>query len=118
MAQPPSFFKRAGLQAVAHCPEEALEDCERELGAGLTIRGGADGHLGQMAQRRAGSIPVEHLDEKELDSGDRIEEAIAPGITNLVTGGQDGGGLELRGPLLLELFDDLRDGSGDGESPV
>jgi hypothetical protein len=86
MPQPSCFLKRAGLQAVGDRLEEALEDREGELGAGLAISGGAHRHFGQVAQVRAGGIPIEHLDEKELDGEDRVEAAISLRLADPVTG--------------------------------
>jgi hypothetical protein len=57
---------------------------------------------------RTCSIAVKNLDEKELHRDDGIEYALSPLIGHVMAGSPDGIGFKLTGPILLKLFDDLR----------
>jgi hypothetical protein len=61
---------------------------------------------------------AKNLDEKQLGRGHRIECALPPPIGDTTTGRQDGVGLELACPILLKLFDRLRDRRRHRGSPV
>src|SRR5215510_3682263 len=106
MAQPASLIEGVVLQSVAHRAEQLLEYRERELHARLTIGGSRHVELGEMPQVRARGIAMQNLDKKQLDRGHGIECALPPSIGDATTGGQDGLGLQLAGPVLLKLFDD------------
>jgi hypothetical protein len=54
-------------------------------------------------------ITVKNLDEKELHCDDRITHALSPRIGEVMAGSAEGFGVKLTGPILLKLFDDLRD---------
>src|SRR6516165_2332799 len=118
MAQPAPLIKGFVLQTLAHGAEELLEHRERELHARLTIGGSRHVELGEMPQVRARGIAMQNLDKKQLDRGHGIECALPPSIGDATTGGQDGLGLQLAGPVLLKLFDDLGECRRHGGSPL
>jgi hypothetical protein len=56
----------------------------------------------------ARGVAIENLQQKDLDSHDRIEESVAPlGIANRITSRLDGIGLELGGPVSFETLERL-----------
>ena len=56
----------------------------------------------------ARGVAIEHLQQKDLDSHDRIEESVTPlGIANRITSRLDGIGLELGGPVSFETLERL-----------
>ena len=58
-----------------------------------------------MSQMRTGGIPVQNLDQKQLDCRHGIEGALAPPVGDAATGRQDSLGRKLVCPMLLKLFD-------------
>ncbi len=67
---------------------------------------------------RTGRVAVQNLDEKEMEGDHWIEAALAPRVADTATDCQNGGGFELCGPILLELFHDFCNGEGHLGSPV
>jgi hypothetical protein len=56
-----------------------------------------------MGQMTTGGIPMENLQEKELDGNDGIEDAIPlSGVAHVDTSGLDSSGLQLRRPVGLQ----------------
>jgi hypothetical protein len=56
---------------------------------------------------RTGRVTVKNLDEKEVDSDNGIEAALAPRVADTATERPNGGGFELCRPILLELLHDF-----------
>jgi hypothetical protein len=66
MAQPASLIERLVLQGVPNCPQQPIEDLQRESCAGLAIGRRGDVELGEVPQMRAGGIAVSDLDKQQL----------------------------------------------------
>jgi hypothetical protein len=60
-----------------------------------------------MRQMLTGGIAMEDLQQKQLHSGDRIQQAVSPrGVAHLLTSGVDRVGLQLGSPIRFETLED------------
>ncbi len=112
--QPTSLRERLLLHVVTHRPEQPLEDFKRESRTGLTRGRGGNRELSEVPQVRTSGIAVDDLDEKQRCRGHGIETSLSPLIADIMADGQDRVGLELGGPILLELFHHLGEGRWHG----
>src|SRR5215510_4184052 len=94
MAMPSAFTRDGRLHRAAEALEEEGEETEREFGARLAVCRRAEPQARQMGQMAAGGVTMQNLQEKELDGGDRREDAVAPpGIADFAAHREDGVGL-------------------------
>jgi hypothetical protein len=86
MAVPAAVVGQRTAEPVGDSLEQALEDGQREPGAGLAVRfaGAADiaepGHVG------ARRVAVEDLEDEQVQRGHRVEDSFAPGVADRRTG--------------------------------
>lgn len=73
----------------------------------MTIGRGTGLKCGEMSQMATGGIAIEPLNEEQMHGGNGIEKALPPLTAEIVARLQNCLGLELCGPLLLELTEDL-----------
>jgi hypothetical protein len=64
------------------------------------------GQVGQMAAR---GVARQDLQDEEMDGGDRIQHARAPGVADLATHDENGGRVEQVGQLCLNVSERVTD---------
>jgi len=68
------------IEPRANAVEEILEQGQRQARARVPIGGGRESLAGPVRQFGAGRVAVEHLREKRVERGDRIEQAMTIGV--------------------------------------
>ncbi len=92
------------MHVVSYRSEPPLEDRKGESRTGLTRGRGGNRELSEVPQVRTSGIAVDDLDEKHLCRGHGIETSLSPLRADIMADGQDRVGLELDGPILLDLL--------------
>ena len=101
VAVPAAVVVDRGFDPRGDAAEQLLEQGQGQAAAGL-----ARGRVGEVEAADPdevidGGIAAEDLDEEQVDEGDRIEEAGAPGVLDLTAGVDDLGSIELLGRGVL-----------------
>ena len=104
MASPAALIEGLLLHVVSYRSEQPLEDRKGESRTGLTRGRGGNRELSEVPQVRTSGIAVDDLDEKQRCRGHGIETSLSPLIADIMADGQDRVGLELDGPILLDLL--------------
>jgi hypothetical protein len=118
MAPPPPVVHGGPLHRAPETLEEEGEEGPRESGTRLTIGRRTAPQARQVGQMAAGGVTVQHLQEEELHGDDWREHAVTPcGIPDLATPREDGVGLQPRGPLTRDAWQDGGDAWDSPASP-
>ncbi len=96
---------------------EAAEDGQGEPLAGLAVGAVGEGPAAEVDDVLTGGVAVEDLEQEQVDGGDRVEDAIAPGVFLLLARLLDGLGGEFGGEVLPESAEDGDDTRRHGRAP-
>jgi hypothetical protein len=88
---------------------EVDEQVHRQAGSGVAEGGDAEAHPGEVAERAAGAVAVEDLQEHEADGRHRVERALTPAVPDGDGGVADQCRIETSARVALEPGD----GGGD-----
>jgi hypothetical protein len=80
VAVPASFLLGYLIQGATDLPQHLLPDAQREPAAGLAKGRRRKLLPGQMWEMATGRVPMEDLEDAEVDGGHRIEDAMAPRV--------------------------------------
>jgi hypothetical protein len=94
-----------------------VEDGQREPLAGLAVGTVGEGPAAEVDDMATGGVAVEDLEQEEVDGGDRVEEATAPGVALLAAGVLDGLGGQVGGLVLSEALQDGQDARRHRRAP-
>ena len=117
MASPGRLGRRRRPDAFGDPLGEAAEHPQWE-----PLPRGAVGGVGEVPSAevddvRAGGVPVEDLQEEQIDGGHRVENPLAPGVFLLLASPLDGVGRKFVGEVLLETPQDSDDTQRHGRDP-
>jgi hypothetical protein len=119
MPMPAAFRGDRGLRRLAQVLQKVCEHAAGECRPGLTGGGGAAGEAGEMRKMATGRIPMQDLQQKQLDRDHRVEEAVTPRrVACDLTGSTDRVGVQLGGPIRFEAVQDSHDTGDHGGSPI
>jgi len=118
VAPPPPLVVGRLLTDCGRPPQQLLPDDERQPGAGLTKCGGGEVLRDQMGQMGTRGVPMQDLQEEEMDGGDRIEQARTPVVADLSTEGENHGGVKQDSDLCFDMSECVRHCANHREPPV
>ena len=90
-----------GPDPVGDAAEQLPEQGQGQAAAGLAVGRGGEAAATDPDEMSDGGIAAKDLVEEQMDDGDGVEEAMAPGVLDLAAGVDDLGSVELLGRAFL-----------------
>jgi hypothetical protein len=118
VASPPPLVVGCLLANRRRPPPQLLPDAKRQAGTGLTKRRGRKVLAFQAGQVATRGVAMQDLQDKEMDSGDRIEQAHAPLVAYRVTQGENRGSVEQGRSLGFDVSEGFHDRAYHPGPPV